>query len=46
MDEDYQDAAEQLIGADDLFDDVEAEAIDEVFDFDLAVEQLYNAVYG
>lgn len=46
-DEDYQDAAEQLFGIEQQFfgdtDDVEVE---DLFDIDQAVEQLYTEIYG
>ena len=45
-DEDYQDAADQLIGCDSVFDDPDEVVVDEGFDIDWAVDRLYNTVYG
>jgi hypothetical protein len=46
IDEDYQDAAENLFGVDSVFDDVEAVIEDDELDVDWAVDRLYNTVYG
>lgn len=44
--EDYQDAAEQLFGVEDIFGDINEAEAEDLFDADLAVEQLYDVVYG
>ena len=45
-DEDYQDAAEQLVGGEDMmFGDIDEVEVEDLFSINLAVEQLYAVVY-
>jgi hypothetical protein len=45
IDEDYADAPSEMVFEEDIFDDVDA-VVEEEFDIDDAVEQLYEAIYG
>lgn len=45
-DEDYQDAASEMFGEEDLFDDADETVIDEELDIDEAVDILYEVIYG
>jgi hypothetical protein len=46
-DEDYQDAAEQLVGGEDMmFGDIDEAEVEDLFSINLAIEQLYDVVYG
>lgn len=43
----YQGAADELIGVEDaVFADIDEVEVDDDFDIDLAVDQLYTVVYG
>ena len=45
-DEDYQDAPNELFGVDQaVFGDIDEVEADDVFDINLAVEQLYAVIY-
>lgn len=45
-DEDYQDAPNELFGVDQaVFGDIDEVEVDDIFDIDLAVEQLYAVIY-
>jgi hypothetical protein len=47
QDEDYQDAAKDLFGADlGLFGDVDAAGAEDALDIDEAVDTLYEVIYG
>jgi hypothetical protein len=46
IDEDYADAPNEMAFEEDMFDDVDAAVVEEDFDFDAAVEQLYEVIYG
>jgi hypothetical protein len=46
VDEDYQDAPEEMIFEDDVFDDIDSVVIEDDFDYEEAVDLLYDAIYG
>jgi hypothetical protein len=46
IDEDYADAPSEMAFEEDIFDDVDAVVVEDEFDIDDAVEQLYEAIYG
>jgi hypothetical protein len=46
IDEDYADAPSEMIFEEDIFDDVDTAVVEDEFDIDDAVEQLYEAIYG
>ena len=43
--EDYQDAAEQLFGVEDIFGNINEAETEDLFSINLAIEQLYAVVY-